>query len=70
VRWGWLDAQGLEDVCTFIAQLKGDAVHPPGPKRCEDMRRCYAEAIESAKTQSAAAPPPTTRSQAQTLAPQ
>jgi hypothetical protein len=70
VRWGWLDAQGLEDVCTFISTLKGDAVHPPGPKRCEDMRRCYADAIESAKTQSAAAPPPPTRSQAQTLAPE
>ena len=34
VKYGWLDAQGLEDICTFISQLKGDAVHPPGPQRC------------------------------------
>jgi hypothetical protein len=59
VRWGWLDAQGLEDICAFISQLKGDAVHPPGPKRCEDMRKCYADAIESGQTQSASALPPT-----------
>jgi hypothetical protein len=60
VRWGWLDAQGMEDICAFISTLKGDAVHPPGPKRCEDMRKCYADAIESMKTQSASVPPPQT----------
>ena len=46
VRYGWLDAVGLEDICTFISTLKGDAVHPPGPVRCEAMRQCYADAVK------------------------
>ncbi|MGV1014315.1 MAG: hypothetical protein ACOYB4_05025 [Methyloceanibacter sp.] len=46
VKWGWLDAQGMEDICTFISQLKGDSVHPPGPKRCETMRKHYRQLIE------------------------
>ena len=37
VKWGWLDALGMEDICLFISQLKGDSVHPPGPQRCETM---------------------------------
>ncbi len=41
VKCGWLDAAGMEDICTFISQLKGDAVHPPGPQRCETMRKYY-----------------------------
>ena len=24
VKWGWLDAVGMEDICTFISTLKGD----------------------------------------------
>jgi len=47
LKWGWLDAQGMEDICTFISQLKGDSVHPPGPKRCETMRKHYRQLIES-----------------------
>ncbi len=46
VRYGWLDAKGLDQICTFIAQLKGDAVHPPGPRRCDLMRQCYAAALQ------------------------
>jgi hypothetical protein len=46
VKWGWLDAQGMEDICTFISTLRGDSVHPPGPQRCETMRRYYRELIE------------------------
>jgi hypothetical protein len=45
VRWGWLDDKGMDNICAFISQLKGDAVHPPGPKRCADMRKCYADAL-------------------------
>jgi hypothetical protein len=55
VRWGWLDAQGMEDICTFISQLKGDSVHPPGPKRCETMRKYYRELVER-DTQRASTP--------------
>ena len=47
VKWGWLDAQGLEEICVFISQLKGDAVHPPGPKRCETMRGYYRQLLGS-----------------------
>ena len=47
VKWGWLDAQGMEDICAFISQLKGDSVHPPGPKRCDIMRKHYQTLIES-----------------------
>jgi hypothetical protein len=65
VKWGWLDAQGLEDICVFISQLKGDAVHPPGPRRCKLMRNYYRELIEGG-TQRASSTPP---SRAQTLGP-
>jgi hypothetical protein len=66
VKWGWLDAQGMEDICTFISQLKGDAVHPPGPQRCETMRKYYRQLVGNGR-QEASAPAPTTR--AQTLGP-
>lgn len=57
VRWGWLDAVGMEEICVFISTLKGDAVHPPGPQRCETMRRYYQRLIESGGTRSARARP-------------
>jgi len=71
VKWGWLDAAGMEDICTFISTLKGDSVHPPGPQRCETMRKYYNELIESGTGQSASVPPqPRSPQKAQTLAPQ
>jgi hypothetical protein len=71
VKWGWLDAAGMEDICTFISTLKGDAVHPPGPQRCETMRKYYNELIESGTGQSASAPAqPNSQRKAQALAPQ
>jgi hypothetical protein len=73
VKWGWLDAVGIEDICTFISTLKGDAVHPPGPQRCETMRKYYTELIESGTSQSASTPPqqqPSSKPKAQALAPQ
>jgi hypothetical protein len=71
VRWGWLDAVGMEDICTFISTLKGDAVHPPGPLRCETMRKYYRELIETDGTQAASAPAkPSSQQKAHTLAPE
>ena len=73
VKWGWLDAVGMEDICTFISTLKGDSVHPPGPQRCETMRNYYKQLIESGTTQSASAPappPPSAKPKALALAPQ
>jgi len=66
VKWGWLDAQGVEDICIFISQLKGDSVHPPGPQRCETMRKYYGELIDGGDQQakSSSATP-----KAQTLGP-
>jgi hypothetical protein len=72
VKWGWLDAVGMEEICTFISTLKGDAVHPPGPQRCETMRNYYKQLIESGTTQSASTPAaePVSKQKAQALAPQ
>jgi hypothetical protein len=71
VRWGWLDAQGMEDICTFISTLKGDSVHPPGPQRCETMRKYYNQLIESSAQQAVSVPPKPAASkpQAETLGP-
>jgi hypothetical protein len=66
VKWGWLDAQGMEDICVFISQLKGDSVHPPGPQRCEAMRKYYRQLIERAGQQARA---PASTPKPQTLAP-
>jgi len=63
VKWGWLDAQGLEEICVFISQLKGDAVHPPGPKRCETMRGYYRQLLGSSSQRASS------DSQAKTLGP-
>src|SRR4029079_6989123 len=67
VKWGWLDAQGMEDICTFISKLKGDSVHPAGPELCEAMRKCYQQLVGRPAQQNAAAP--STLPQAQTLGP-
>jgi hypothetical protein len=71
VTRGWLDAVGMEDICTFISTLKGDSVHPPGPKRCETMREYYTKLVQTGAGQSAAAPPPAKpKTKANTLAPE
>ena len=69
VKWGWLDAVGMEDICTFISTLKGDSVHPPGPQRCETMRKYYNELIESGTSRSASSPAqPSSKAKAQAKA--
>lgn len=42
-RQGWLTADGLEEVCKFIAPAKGDSMHFSGSRRCELMRQCFAD---------------------------
>ena len=49
VKWGWLDAEGMEEVCTFISKLKGSAVHPPGPQRCKTMRTYYRQLVSGSQ---------------------
>jgi hypothetical protein len=71
VKRGWLNADGMADICTFISTVKGDSVHPPGPERCETMRRYYARLIESGTGQSARVSPRSgPERKANTLAPQ
>jgi len=43
-REGWLDSDGMGEICAFLAPKPGDWVHPPGPKRCEIMRACFDKA--------------------------
>lgn len=40
-RKGWLDTSGMEAICAFITPHPGDWVHPPGDKRCAQMRACF-----------------------------
>lgn len=42
-REGWLNDQGLEEICTFIKPAKADMMHFSGSQRCETMRRCFSE---------------------------
>jgi len=42
-REGWLDEKGVDEICGFIGRAKGDATHPPGPKRCANIRACFAD---------------------------
>jgi hypothetical protein len=47
VNGGWLDAQGMENICTFVSHIKGDSAHAPGSDRCETMRRYYRQLVGS-----------------------
>lgn len=40
-REGWLNRDGLEDICAFFQDHPGDYAHPPGPERCQIMTRCF-----------------------------
>ena len=40
-RYGWLNAQGMAKICSFITKLKGDGVHAAGNERCEKMQVCF-----------------------------
>lgn len=44
VKQGWLDDAGMDAICAFISKSKGDLRHPPGVRRCQAMRVCYAKA--------------------------
>lgn len=43
-RYGWLNEQGMDAICSFIRNLRADAEHAGGEERCAYMRRCYYEA--------------------------
>ena len=70
VKRGWLDAVGMEEICTFISTVKGDSVHPPGPARCETMRRHYASLKGGTRQSASPSPQSVEKQKANTLAPQ
>jgi len=43
-RDGWLNSAGMNEICAFLEGYPGDWVHPPGPKRCQIMTKCYGKA--------------------------
>lgn len=43
VRRGWLKASGMKQICKFIWSAPASNMHPPGPERCEMMKRCFKE---------------------------
>lgn len=43
-RYGWLNEEGLEEICTFMSNLKGDWDHASGANRCAKMKICYKQA--------------------------
>lgn len=38
---GWLDREGLTQICEFLHDHPGDHIHPPGPARCDAMAKCF-----------------------------
>lgn len=42
VRRGWLKADGMKQICKFIWSAPASNMHPPGPERCQMMKRCFA----------------------------
>jgi hypothetical protein len=54
VREGWLDRQGLTQVCASFNDAPPTPTHPSGRARCGNIDRCFASATQRQKT--AAAP--------------
>ena len=55
---GWLNPQGLEQVCSFISAGRPDAMHTSGPERCELMRQCYKQATVKSEPNATPLPVP------------
>ena len=43
-REGWLTRTGMTEICSFLEDKPGDLVHPPGPRRCQVMTKCFGNA--------------------------
>jgi hypothetical protein len=44
VRQGWLDREGLAQVCRSFGNGPATSTHPSGASRCASLSRCFAEA--------------------------
>jgi hypothetical protein len=47
VAEGWLDKNGLGDVCRSFGDAPESATHPSGRRRCRNIDRCFAAAMAS-----------------------
>ena len=45
VREGWLDRDGLGQVCRSVSDEPASSTHPSGRRRCMNLDRCFASAI-------------------------
>jgi hypothetical protein len=55
---GWLTAQGLDEVCSFISAARPDAAHLSGADRCNLMRQCWRQSASKPATESVPLPAP------------
>jgi hypothetical protein len=53
---GWLNPEGLSQVCSFISAARPDAAHVSGADRCALMRQCYDRAATQPLTKVAPVP--------------
>jgi hypothetical protein len=56
VRAGWLDRQGLTQVCRSFGNAPRTATHPSGASRCASLDRCFASATTVIAKERAARP--------------
>jgi hypothetical protein len=57
VRDGWLDRNGLAQVCRSFNNAPETDTHPSGQRRCTNLDRCFAKAeLEQAKVAAAKSP--------------
>ena len=47
---GWLNAEGVDEICNFINVARPDSMHMSGPARCSLMRQCYQDATPKPAT--------------------
>jgi hypothetical protein len=59
VREGWLDKEGLREVCRSFGNAPQTPTHPSAASRCRNLERCFASVAAEAK---AAGPTPALRS--------
>jgi len=50
VREGWLDAEGLGQICQSFDDAPETSTHPSGRRRCRNLDQCFASAIASQRS--------------------
>jgi hypothetical protein len=67
VREGWLDKDGLAQICKSFGNAPATPTHPSAARRCSNLDRCFASVSASIARQSPKAPsaPPVSQSPAE-----